>query len=32
MIRADSNFSKIARIPDFYQTGDDRVIDRKQIG
>jgi hypothetical protein len=32
MIRADSNFSKIAPSPGVYQPGDDRVIDRKQIG
>lgn len=32
MIRADSNFSKIARIPGDCRSGDDRVIDRKPIG
>jgi hypothetical protein len=32
MIRADSNFSGTARIPDFYRPGDDRAIYRKQIG
>ncbi len=26
------NYTEVARIPDFYQPGDDRVIYRKQIG